>query len=139
LKPGSAKTVRCAFASLFCELLQFARGQGLAGSSFKAIGALSHAKLGWFNWETKKYDPACVLDEQVELLSLIGDIALSDGEPQVHEHGQPRSGGHYWSIRICLQDTANDPLSRLPGYSAVAALHSQHLNPPTLCLLKYDY
>ena len=63
-------------------LQQFARGQGLAGSSFKAIGALSYAKLGWFNWETKKYDPACVLDEQVELLSLIGDIALRDGEPQ---------------------------------------------------------
>ena len=67
-------------------LQQFARGQGLAGSSFKAIGALSYAKLGWFNWETKKYDPACVLDEQVELLSLIGDIALRDGEPQVHAH-----------------------------------------------------
>ena len=56
-------------------LQQFARTQGLAGSSFKAIGALSYAKLGWFNWKTKKYDPACVLDEQVELLSLIGDIA----------------------------------------------------------------
>jgi uncharacterized protein len=65
-------------------LQQFAKGHGLAGSSFKAIGALSHAKRGWFNWETKKYDPACVLDEQVELLSLIGDIALRDGEPQVH-------------------------------------------------------
>jgi predicted DNA-binding protein with PD1-like motif len=67
-------------------LQQFSKNQGLAGSSFKAIGALSYAKLGWFNWETKKYDPACVLDEQVELLSLIGDIALRDGEPQVHAH-----------------------------------------------------
>jgi uncharacterized protein len=67
-------------------LQQFASGQRLGGSSFKAIGALSHAKLGWFNWETKKYDEACVLDEQVELLSLIGDIALRDGEPQVHAH-----------------------------------------------------
>src|SRR6202008_1257032 len=65
---------------------QFSKKQGLAGSSFKGIGALSYAKLGWFNWETKTYDPACVLDEQVELLSLIGDIALKDGEPQVHAH-----------------------------------------------------
>ena len=48
------------------------------GSGFKAIGALSHAKLGWFNWETKKDDPACVLDERVERLSLIGD---SHGRP----------------------------------------------------------
>jgi predicted DNA-binding protein with PD1-like motif len=67
-------------------LQQFATGQRLGGSSFKAIGALSQAELGWFNWETKRYDPACVLDEQVELLSLIGDIALRDGEPQVHAH-----------------------------------------------------
>jgi predicted DNA-binding protein with PD1-like motif len=67
-------------------LQRFSKNQGLAGRSFKAIGALSYAKLGWFNWETKKYDPACVLDEQMELLSLIGDIALKDGEPQVHAH-----------------------------------------------------
>ena len=68
------------------ELQRFSKSQELAGSSFKAIGALSYAKLGWFNWETKKYDLACVLDEQLELLSLIGDIALRDGEPQVHAH-----------------------------------------------------
>ena len=88
------------------ELQQFERRQGLGGSSFKAIGALSHAKLGWFNWETKKYDPACVLDEQVELLSLIGDIALTDGEPQVHAHvivGRPDGtahGGHLLEARV---------------------------------------
>lgn len=68
------------------ELKQFAKEQGLGGSSFKAIGALSRAKLGWFNWETKKYEPASVLNEQIELLSMIGDIALKDGEPQVHAH-----------------------------------------------------
>jgi predicted DNA-binding protein with PD1-like motif len=47
---------------------------------------LSYAKLGWLNWWKSKYEPACVLDEQVEVLSLIGDIALKDGEPQVHPH-----------------------------------------------------
>ncbi len=61
-------------------LQRFSKEQGLAGSNFKAIGALSYAKAGWFNWETKKYQPAVVLDEQVELLSMIGDIALNDGE-----------------------------------------------------------
>jgi uncharacterized protein len=64
----------------------FAINQKLAGSSFKAIGALSFVKLGWFNWETKKYEVAVELNEQVELLSLIGDIALKDQEPQVHAH-----------------------------------------------------
>jgi uncharacterized protein len=87
-------------------LEQFAKHQGLGRSSFKAIGALSYAKLGWFNWETKKYDPACVLDEQAELLSLIGDIALRDGEPQVHAHvvvGRSDGkayGGHLLEARV---------------------------------------
>lgn len=67
-------------------LKQFANTAQLGGSSFKAIGALSNVELGWFNWETKKYQNAVKLDEQVELLSLIGDIALKDGEPQVHAH-----------------------------------------------------
>ena len=57
-------------------LQQFSKNQSLAGSSFKAIGALSYVKLGWFNWETRNYDPACIFHEQLELLSLIGDITL---------------------------------------------------------------
>ena len=67
-------------------LKQFASEQKLSGSSFQAIGALSSAKLGWLNWETKKYETSVSLDEQLELLSMIGDVALKDGEPQVHAH-----------------------------------------------------
>jgi hypothetical protein len=67
-------------------LNRFASEHKLAGSSFKAIGAFSSVKLAWFNWQTKKYQPAVVFDEQVELLSLVGDIALNDGKPQVHAH-----------------------------------------------------
>jgi predicted DNA-binding protein with PD1-like motif len=95
-----------AFALIASVLQEFAKKQGLAGSSFKAIGALSYAKLGWFNWETKKYDPACVLNEQVEVLSLIGDIALRDGEPQVHAHmvvgrsDGTAHGGHLLEARV---------------------------------------
>lgn len=68
------------------SLKDFAKNEGLAGSSFKAIGALSQVELGWFNWETKRYQTAVKLEEQVELLSLIGDIAIKDNEPQVHAH-----------------------------------------------------
>lgn len=67
-------------------LKQFAKENRLAGCSFKAIGALSAVELGWFDWQAKKYQTAVKLDEQVELLSIIGDIALKDGEPQVHAH-----------------------------------------------------
>jgi uncharacterized protein len=67
-------------------LKEFASEQRLASASFKAIGALSSVKLGWLNWETKQYEQSVSLDEQVELLSLIGDVAVKDGEPQVHAH-----------------------------------------------------
>lgn len=68
------------------QLKRVARTERFDASSFKAIGALSYAQLGWFNWSTKQYEIAIELAEQVELLSLIGDIALKEGEPQVHAH-----------------------------------------------------
>lgn len=67
-------------------LKRFAEENKLAGSSFKAIGALSYALVGWFNWEKKEYETAAEIHEQVEVLSLIGDIALQDGKPVVHAH-----------------------------------------------------
>jgi predicted DNA-binding protein with PD1-like motif len=68
------------------SLKRFAVEKSLSGSSFKAIGALSYAELGWFNWDTKRYQVAAKFEEQVELLSLIGDIGIKDGEPQIHAH-----------------------------------------------------
>jgi hypothetical protein len=67
-------------------LKQFVKEQRVTAASFKAVGALSSVRLAWFNWETRKYQPSVTLDEQIELLSLIGDVALKDGEPQVHAH-----------------------------------------------------
>jgi len=67
-------------------LLEFAEQEKLSAASFEAVGALSSVRLGWFSWESKKYEPSVTLDEQMELLSLIGDVALKDGEPVVHAH-----------------------------------------------------
>jgi uncharacterized protein len=87
-------------------LLQFAREQHLACASFKAIGGFSSARLAWFNWDTKQYEPSVTLDEQVELLSLIGDVALQDDRPVVHAHAVigrndgTAHGGHLLEARI---------------------------------------
>ena len=67
-------------------LLDFANQARLSAASFKAVGALSSVRLGWFSWDHKTYEPSVTLDEQVELLSLIGDVALKDGQPVVHAH-----------------------------------------------------
>jgi predicted DNA-binding protein with PD1-like motif len=67
-------------------LLRFAREKKLSAASFKAVGALSSVRLAWYSWDTKQYEPSVTLDEQVELLSLIGDVAMRDKDPVVHAH-----------------------------------------------------
>ena len=67
-------------------LQDFAAKERLGGAQVTAIGALSGAKLAFFDWETKQYRPIPV-EEQVEVASLIGDIAVGpDGKPSVHVH-----------------------------------------------------
>jgi len=68
------------------ELTRFAESNGLNAASITAIGACSSAALGYFDVERKEYAKIPV-EEQVEVLSLVGDIASNeDGEPQVHAH-----------------------------------------------------
>ncbi len=66
-------------------LTDFAKQHRLAGSHFTAIGAFRDVTLGYFDWEKKDYKKI-PLSEQVEVLSLVGDIALDKGEPKVHAH-----------------------------------------------------
>lgn len=67
-------------------LQDFARSENIGGAQMSAIGAFSSAELAFFDWESKKYLPIEV-DEQVEVASLLGDIARGpDREPAVHVH-----------------------------------------------------
>jgi hypothetical protein len=71
---------------VMASLNDFVTGQRLGAASFTAIGAFSHAVLGYFDWERKAYERIQV-DEQVEVASLIGDVALGlDGQPSLHIH-----------------------------------------------------
>ena len=56
-------------------LVEFARANKLGASRVTAIGAFRDVTLGYFDWETKEYKKIPV-NEQVEVLSLIGDVAL---------------------------------------------------------------
>ncbi|EYB66634.1 hypothetical protein DEIPH_ctg079orf0014 [Deinococcus phoenicis] len=67
-------------------LQAFAREQQLDAAAFTAIGALSGVKFGFYDVEAQEYVPTEV-NEQVEVLSLLGNVALKeDGTPQVHAH-----------------------------------------------------
>jgi predicted DNA-binding protein with PD1-like motif len=63
------------------ELGKFVREREVEAASVTAIGAFSRAVLGYFQWETKEYMKKPV-GEQVEVLSLLGDVAVGDrGRP----------------------------------------------------------
>jgi uncharacterized protein len=85
---GGERTFALVFATgdeVKSELERFAREQSLSAARLSGIGALRDVTLGYFNWESKEYDENR-FDEQVEIVSLNGDVALNDGEPAVHAH-----------------------------------------------------
>ncbi|MBI4497549.1 MAG: DNA-binding protein [Chloroflexi bacterium] len=84
---------------------EFARREGLTAAHFTAIGAFSDALLGYFDWERKDYRKIPV-GEQVEVLSLVGDVALLSGDPKVHAHvvvgyaSGAAAGGHLLEAHV---------------------------------------
>lgn len=66
-------------------LREFLRAENVTAARLTGIGALEQVTLGYFDWDRKCYEQHRV-SGQMELLSLAGDVALQDGEPQVHAH-----------------------------------------------------
>jgi uncharacterized protein len=90
----------------FDGLVGAAREHALQAASLTGIGGFRSAVLGYFDPDAREYRRIPV-DEQVEVLSLTGDVALGeDGQPMVHAHvvvgladGTTR-GGHLLEGRV---------------------------------------
>jgi hypothetical protein len=86
-------------------LERFARAERLPGAHFTAIGAFSEAVVAYFDWSSRDYREIPIL-EQVEVLSLAGDVAESKGGPTIHAHvvlgraDGSACGGHLRSARV---------------------------------------
>jgi uncharacterized protein len=86
-------------------LNQFARSEDLEAAQITAVGAFEHAVVGWFDRATRDYRRIPV-DEQCEVLSLLGDVAQGEDGPVVHVHvvlGLPDGttrGGHLLEGRV---------------------------------------
>jgi uncharacterized protein len=71
---------------IVASLQKFATLESVHTASFTAIGPLSDAVLLHFDWQEKDYQKIPVR-EQVEVASLIGDIAADpEGKPTLHIH-----------------------------------------------------
>ena len=100
-------------------LKTFANEHSLKASRITAIGAFSKAVLGYFDFSIKDYKKIPV-DEQVEVVSLIGDIALYGNDSKVHAHvvlGRSDGmamGGHL--LQAIVHPTLEVILTESPGY-----------------------
>ncbi|HEV2577591.1 MAG TPA: PPC domain-containing DNA-binding protein [Acidobacteriaceae bacterium] len=86
-------------------LTQFAAEHHIQSAHFTAIGAFHDARLGFYDPDKKMYR-VIPIDTQVEVVSLIGDIAQLNGKPSVHMHcvvSMPDGralGGHFLSAHV---------------------------------------
>lgn len=62
-----------------------ARQYGIGAAQVTAVGAFESGELGYFDRQAREYTRIPVTG-QVEVLSLVGDIALRDGQPEPHLH-----------------------------------------------------
>ena len=90
----------------FAALTQYANAHGVSAASLTAIGAFERAQIGWFDLASKSYRKIDV-DEQCEVLSAVGDVAIGDdGKASLHVHtvlglsdGTTR-GGHLLQAKV---------------------------------------
>jgi predicted DNA-binding protein with PD1-like motif len=123
LDPGSPATYAIVLANgdeVVDTLSRWVREQNVEAGSLTAIGAFERAVLGYFDWSTKQYKHIPV-NGQVEVLSLIGDVAVSDDGPTLHMHAVlgksdgSTVGGHLLQghVRPTLEITLIEPPAHL--------------------------
>ena len=102
------------------SLLDIAKREKIEDASFVALGAFAKATVAYFDWQKKKYQDIPV-DEQVEVISLIGDIVPDEkGNASLHAHtvlghsdGSTR-GGHLQEGHV--RPTLEITITETPGH-----------------------
>jgi predicted DNA-binding protein with PD1-like motif len=114
-------------------LTAFARDQSLTASQVTAIGAFERATLGYFDRDRRDYRPIPI-EEQVEVLSLVGDIVGEGEDLKLHAHvvvsgsdGSAR-GGHLleaivWpTLEVVITETPTHLRRRFDPKTGVALI-----------------
>ncbi len=92
-------------------LTDFCKRKGIMSGSFRAIGAVKEAKIGYYDLAEKKYGSKVYPDE-MEVASMTGNVAQVEGAPFIHAHAvlsgikagtenQP-IGGHVFEAKVAV-------------------------------------
>ena len=116
-------------------LESFARENNVTAARFTAIGAFSEVVVGYFDWEKKGY-VRIPIREQVEVLALVGDVAVAEGKPKIHAHvvlgkrDATAHGGHLLEARV-------RPTLEVVLIESPATLSRQHDPQTGLALIRF--
>ena len=67
------------------SLLRLLRSEGIGYAAVTGLGGVRHVRLSYWNSETRQYEQHDI-EEQLEVVSLIGNATMKDGEPFLHLH-----------------------------------------------------
>ena len=92
-------------------ITDFCTRKGILSGSFRAIGAVKDAKIGYYDLSKKEYGSKLYTDE-MEVASMTGNVAQVDGKPFIHAHAvlsgiaagtenQP-IGGHVFEAKVAV-------------------------------------
>jgi predicted DNA-binding protein with PD1-like motif len=107
------------------SITELARSEGIEAGSFTAIGALKHARLGYYDQKNHEYREIKI-DSPHEMASCAGNISLKEGKPFIHAH-------------VVLADEVGNTKAGhlLEGIVFAAEVHLHQLKGPRL-ERKYD-
>lgn len=110
-------------ADLYDSLSKIVRDENIKIGHINAIGATSHAVIAYYDQASRKY-LTIEFSDGMEIVSLIGNISIREGNPFVHVHvtlgdSQGRLfGGHLlqgtkvFACEVLIQEFEGNPLVR---------------------------
>lgn len=67
------------------SLLAWLKAERIGYATMTGLGAVSGATVAYWNAETREYEQHA-LPEQMEVVSLVGNVSIKEGEPFTHIH-----------------------------------------------------
>lgn len=90
---------------LMQSLLIWCKKNKVEGATFTGLGAADEIEIAYYNLATKTFEKHTI-KEEVEIVSLIGNVATMKDETILHIHGTfgrrdlSTFGGHIFSVRV---------------------------------------
>lgn len=101
------------------SLLIYLKENNIRAGHFTGLGAAESLEIAFYNLETKEYEKKKT-NFDVEILSLVGNVSLIEGEPIIHAHGVfgkrdfSAFGGHVFELVV--GGTCELHLTELDGF-----------------------